>query len=136
MKRLGTGIALALFSSLGMIAAVGAADAKPESKAIQGELIDTYCYSSGGAKGEGHAKCAAKCMSSGIPAGILVDGKVWILGTNPKPLAQYAAKTIRVTGEMDSDTHMILPDTVEVQEDGKWQPVKLQDAHHNGKDKD
>jgi hypothetical protein len=132
MNRFGTGLALALISSLGMVAAVGAADS--EGKAVQGELIDTYCYSSGGAKGEGHAKCATKCMNSGIPAGILVDGKVWILGTNPKPLAKYAAKTIRVTGEMDADTHMILPKTIEVQEDGKWEPVKMHDAHHNGKD--
>jgi hypothetical protein len=133
MKHVTAGFAMALISSLGMVAAVGAAKAKPESKAIQGELIDTYCYSSGGAKGEGHAKCAAKCMSSGIPAGILVDGKVWVLGTNPKPLAQYAAKTIRVTGTMDEDTHMLLPKTIEVNENGKWEPVALQDAHHHAK---
>ncbi len=131
MRHVKLGMGMALFASLAMVAAVGAAKKEAQTKTVQGELIDTYCYSSGGAKGARHAKCATKCMSSGIPAGVLVDGKFWVLGTNPKPLAQYASKTIRVTGEMDQDTHMILPKTVQVQEDGQWKDVQLQDAHHH-----
>lgn len=128
MRKVGIGLCTALLACLGMVVA---AQAEADSaKTVQGELIDMYCYSAGGATGEGHSKCATKCMSSGIPAGILVDGQAWTLATNPVVLAKYAAKTIRVTGEMDEKTHIVLPKTIEVSEDGKWEPVKLKDAHH------
>jgi len=109
-----------------------AAEQANAGKTWQGELIDMQCYSAGGAKGEGHKDCATKCMSSGIPAGILVDGNAYTLATNPKPLAPYAASTIRVTGELNDQTKVISPDKIEVKEGDNWKEVKMNDAHHGG----
>lgn len=120
----------------------GHGDAADSSKTtVQGELIDMNCYVAGQAKGQKHAKCAAKCMKSGIPAGILVEGKAFTLLTNPAPLAPYAAKTIRVTGTVDKDTQTVLPDKIEVKDGDQWKQVEMHDAHHHGdedksKDKD
>jgi type 1 fimbria pilin len=48
---------------------------------VKGEVIDTYCYSTMGAKGESHRQCAIDCFKAGIPAGLLENGtnKVYVL---------------------------------------------------------
>jgi len=104
---------------------------KPESKTVQGELVDMACFSKGGAKGEKHAGCGTKCMSSGIPAGVLVDGKAWTLAVNPTPLAEYSSKVIRVTGIQNADSQTIVPEKVEVQDGGNWKEVDMKDKHHS-----
>ena len=104
---------------------------KPKTQ-VQGELIDTYCYTAGGATGQDHKGCGQKCAKSGIPVGVLADGKAWTLATNPKPLAQYMAQTIRVTGEANKDNGVIIPDKVEVKDGDQWKEVSLSDAHHGG----
>jgi len=106
------------------------AQAKAEEKTVEGELVDMWCYSKGGAKGDGHAACGEKCAKSGIPTGVVVDGKAWTLATNPEPLASAMGRTIRVTGKVNADTNVILPDKVEVKKDDKWEEVKLKDQHH------
>ena len=127
-----------LLISLASVALVGgfaatqlAAQDKKESKTVQGELVDMHCFSKGGAKGEKHAGCGTKCMASGIPAGVLVDGKAWTLTTNPIPLAEHTSKMIRVTGTQNADTQTIVPDKVEVQDAGNWKEVPLKDQHHS-----
>ena len=111
---------------------VHAADAAKESKTVEGELVDTYCYAKGNAMGEGHASCGKKCANSGIPVAVLVDGKPWTLATNPKPLADSMAKQVRVTGTANADTMTMVPDKVEVKDGDNWKEVKLKDAHHGG----
>lgn len=106
--------------------------AADDKKTVEGELIDTYCYSTGGAKGEGHATCGSKCAKSGIPVAVLVDGKAWTLATNPKPLADDVGKTVKVTGTANSDAMTFVPDTVQVKDGENWKDVKLNDAHHKG----
>ncbi|MDQ3625247.1 MAG: hypothetical protein M3463_22670 [Verrucomicrobiota bacterium] len=106
------------------------AEAKVEDKKVEGELVDLHCYSKGGAKGDGHASCAEKCLKSGIPAGVLSEGKVLTIATNPEPLAQYAGRTIRIDGKVNEETHSIIPTKVEVKKDDKWEEVKLKDEHH------
>jgi hypothetical protein len=127
-----------LIISLASVALVGgfaatqlAAQDKKESKTVQGELVDMHCFSSKGLKGEKHAGCGTKCMSTGIPAGVLVDGKAWTLTTNPIPLAEHASKMIRVTGTQNADAQTIVPEKVEVQDAGNWTEVKLKDQHHS-----
>ena len=105
------------------------AQAKAEEKTLEGELIDLSCYSKNAAKGDKHASCGEKCMKNGIPAGILSDGKVLTLATNPIPLAQYAGRTIRVVGAANEDTHAIVPTKVEVKKDDKWEEVNLKEKH-------
>ena len=103
---------------------------KKESKTVQGELVDMHCFSAKGLKGEKHAGCGTKCMSTGIPAGVLVDGKAWTLTTNPIPLAEHASKTIRVTGMQNPDAQTIVPEKIEVQDAGNWKEVPMKDQHH------
>jgi type 1 fimbria pilin len=61
---------------------------------LKGEVIDTYCYASMGAKGESHRQCAIDCFKVGIPAGLLENGtnKVYVLlpDKNKAPLPQSA----------------------------------------------
>jgi hypothetical protein len=134
MRRILLGLCGVLMAMVGWSAVSHAADADAP-KTVQGELIDMHCYAAGGARGDGHASCAAKCMKSGIPAGILVDGKAWTLLTNPTSLAAYAAKTIRVTGTVDKETQTVAPDKIEVKQGDQWKEVKMSDAHH-GADKE
>jgi hypothetical protein len=112
--------------------AVSAVRAADEAKTVEGELVDLHCFSAGGAKGEGHAKCGEKCAKSGIPVAVLVDGKAWTLATNPAPLAAAVGKTVKVTGVQHAETQAIAAEKVEVKEGESWKELKLKDAHHKG----
>ena len=93
------GLALAL-SPIAVLAA--------ESVQVTGELIDTYCYSLMGAKGESHRQCAIDCVKAGIPAGILEEStnKVYVLLPNkdksplPKTVAEKMGRKATVTGKV------------------------------------
>ena len=113
--------------------------AEGKTVTVTGELIDTACFvsSDGGAKGAGHAACATKCLASGIPAAVLPEGSdggadaALFLLTNPKPLAQYAAKTIKVEGIEHGAAHAIDVKKLSVkQDDGTFKEIQLDDAHH------
>jgi hypothetical protein len=75
---------------------------------VTGEIIDTYCFTLMGAKGESHRQCAIECVQKGIPAGLLEDGtnKVYILLPNkdksplPKAVIDKMAKKVSITGKM------------------------------------
>ena len=109
-----------------------AADAG-DKKTVEGELVDTHCYASGGATGEDHgAKCGKACAKSGIPVAVLADGKAWTIATNPMPLADSVGKTIRVTGTQNTESQVVVPEKVEVKDGDKWKEVPLKDAHHKG----
>jgi hypothetical protein len=79
-----------------------------ESVQVSGELIDTYCFSLMGAKGESHRQCAIDCVKAGIPAGILEAGtnKVYVLLPNkdksplPKAVMEKMARKVTVTGKV------------------------------------
>lgn len=71
-----------------------------------GEVLDLHCYNKNGAKGEGHAGCAKKCLSApdGEMGLLTSDGKVIKLvpGTDKAPyqaLIELAGKQAKVTGE-------------------------------------
>ena len=59
--------------------------AKPEAKTVtlKGELVDMGCYVSHGARGEKHKGCATKCVSGGMPMGLLTaENKLYVLALN------------------------------------------------------
>jgi hypothetical protein len=95
-----TGLAVFL-----MISAVAYA---AQSVSITGELIDTFCYASMGAKGESHRQCAIECVKKGIPAGILQDGtnKVYVLLPSkddsplPPSVINNMARKVTITGKI------------------------------------
>lgn len=107
-----------------------------KSTTVVGELIDTACFtaSDGDAKGKDHAECATKCLSTGIPAGILPEGKkaddALVMLTNPKPFAPYAAQTIKVEGVVNQAKHLIDVKKAYVKNGADWKEIKLDDEHH------
>jgi hypothetical protein len=103
------------------------ADAKPAATApaakgdkITGEVVDITCFSNHDAKGDKHAACAAKCISAGMPAGIVSGGKLYVVTmkdhTAPSAkLAAWAGKEVTANGSLvDKDgLHIFEIDTVE-----------------------
>ncbi len=95
---------------------------KPKAAAkdkITGEVVDVTCFANHGAKGEKHAACAQKCLASGMPAGILADGVLYIatMGDHSAPstkLAPWAGKMVTAEGsKIEKDgTHIFEIDTV------------------------
>jgi hypothetical protein len=107
-----------------------AAPPKPEEKKaapagaadkLTGEVVDITCYASHGGGGEKHASCAQKCLGAGMPAGIVADGKLWVVTmkdhTAPgAKLAALAGKLVNATGaKLEKDGARVFEiDSVEV----------------------
>ena len=75
------------------------------SKEVTGEIVDMMCYVDHNAVGEKHGQsCGAKCIKSGGPAGIVSDGKAYLVVGEHKPmndqLAEYCGKTVTLKGKM------------------------------------
>jgi hypothetical protein len=100
MKRSLAAIALSLFA-----ATAGAHEGhEHKSEKLTGEVIDMTCYLDHGATGPKHAECARKCIESGLPVGLLVNGKVYnvIISSHEAPnakLAPYAGQMVTITGK-------------------------------------
>jgi hypothetical protein len=74
-------------------------------KTVSGEVVDMMCYVDHNAVGEKHGQsCGAKCIRSGGPAGIVSEGKAYLVVGEHKPindqLAEYCGKTITLKGKM------------------------------------
>ena len=77
-----------------------------EQSSVTGELVDTLCYASMGAKGAGHKQCAVDCAKKGIPVGLLEKGtdKLYVLLPTkdktalPDEVMTKMAETVTVTG--------------------------------------
>ena len=85
-----------------------AAKKAPTPTTLTGELVDTGCYLAHGARGEKHIGCATKCISGGMPMGILTSaGKLYLVTLdhdNPDPynkLKDMAGEMVEVTGTVD-----------------------------------
>jgi hypothetical protein len=101
---------VAVSISVCALVAMSAADntsAKPEVKSWTGEVVDTGCYLAHGARGAKHAECANKCISGGMPMGLLAeDGTLYLITLNHEnpdaynKLKKMASKTVTVSGTM------------------------------------
>jgi len=95
-----------LLAGLMIISSAALADKPAKSAAkdkLTGEVVDITCYASHAAKGEKHAACAQKCLQGGMPAGIVADGKLWVVTmadhTSPgTKLAAWAGKNVTAEG--------------------------------------
>ncbi|MFP3939132.1 MAG: hypothetical protein ACLF0P_02400 [Thermoanaerobaculia bacterium] len=103
MKKI-LGSCLLVLAAVALVAAPAVAG---ESVTKTGEVIDSACYISKGAKGEGHRGCAQKCADTGIPLALLEDGTdevIWLSDSDHTPandsLRDYAGKTVTVTGAL------------------------------------
>jgi hypothetical protein len=76
-------IVLAGFSVLlvlGMLLPAQADKSAGKEVSIKGEVIDTFCFTTMGAKGPSHKQCGIDCAHKGIPVGLLEpSGKIHIL---------------------------------------------------------
>ena len=75
------------------------------SKEVTGEVVDMMCYIDHNAVGEKHGQsCGAKCIKLGGPAGIVSEGKAYLVVGEHKPindqLAEYCGKNITVKGKI------------------------------------
>ena len=75
------------------------------SKEVTGEVVDMMCYVDHNAVGEKHGQsCGAKCIKSGGPAGIVSEGKAYLVVGEHKPindqLAEYCGKSVTVKGKL------------------------------------
>ncbi len=75
------------------------------SKEVTGEVVDMMCYVDHNAVGEKHGQaCGAKCIKSGGPAGIVSEGKAYLVVGEHKPindqLAEYCGKNVTVKGKI------------------------------------
>ncbi|MDE2028150.1 MAG: hypothetical protein KGK03_06005 [Candidatus Omnitrophica bacterium] len=78
---------------------------------VTGEVVDTFCYVSMGAKGAGHRSCGLECAKKGIPVGLLENstGKLYVLLPNkngmslPDSVIDKMGQTATVTGRVYSE---------------------------------
>lgn len=77
------------------------------TKSVTGEVVDMGCYLGHAARGEKHISCATKCLSQGMPMGILTANGMLYLVTldhdNADPynnLKDMAGKNATVTGQV------------------------------------
>ncbi len=109
-----------LLAISGPLTALCVADESGGKVTVTGEVLDMACYLDHGAHGEKHAACAAQCIRSGLPVGIksAADGTVYLLIGEHEPLnqklADYAAKTITVTGKLVERDGIKLIENVEI----------------------
>lgn len=73
---------------------------------VKGEVVDTFCYSAMGARGESHAKCGMGCAKAGIPVGLVEGSKMYILlpakdgQSLPAGVIDHMGKVVSVTGNV------------------------------------
>ena len=102
-------------------------DAKGKTITVQGTLVDTSCYFEEGQKGDEHDNmkaCGKDCLNSGVPAGVVVGDKVYILIFPAKAFADYAGKIVEIKGESYGD-NLIHPKKAFVVDKAGKKPIKL-----------
>ena len=93
---------------LGVLLAAGAARAAEQASNVTGEVVDTFCYATMGAKGAGHKQCGVDCAKKGIPVGLAEKGtdKLYVLLPSkdktalPDDVIAKMGSTATVTGKV------------------------------------
>lgn len=97
---------------------------KPADVTVVGEVVDSRCYISMGAKGEDHKQCAIDCANGGIPLAIVEDktGTVYFVGDAKNQmkgandiLVEHTAERVTVKGKLveKGGAKMIIAKSVE-----------------------
>ena len=81
------------------------AENTPKEQTLTGEVVDVVCYLSHGKEGlgAGHAGCAKKCISSGLPVALKVGDQLYLAAMashDPanNALVQFAGQQVTVHG--------------------------------------
>ena len=120
-----TGWFIAAAAALLLAAGLYAAE---KTVTIEGTLVDSKCYAADNSlTGNDHGgmkECGTLCLKGGNPGGLLTKDKKFHAILAPAPaLAPYVGKTIRVEGSLLGGS--IVAKKVEVNQNGKWEEVKL-----------
>jgi len=102
-------------------------DSMGKTITVRGILVDTSCYFEEGQKGDEHDgmdACGKNCLTSGVPAGVLVGDKVYILIFPAKAFADYVGKNVEIKGEVYGD-NLIHPQKASVVDKSGKKPIKL-----------
>ena len=98
---------LATVAVFGLMLSATPAKARGKKVTLTGEVLDLVCYFKDPAKGQGpdHAKCAQKCIHGGLPAGLKVGKKVYLLlGSGhdvvSKKVGKFGGKQATITGKL------------------------------------
>src|SRR3990172_10688189 len=74
---------------------------------VQGEVLDSACYFTHEARGQGHEECATKCIQKGIPMALIDSkGELYLQNEDHEKTEPYnqlnnmAAKNVTVTGNL------------------------------------
>jgi hypothetical protein len=118
---------LAMFMVAALLYAQEKSAAKPEM--ISGTLVDLKCYAAGGFLTNDHGDmkgCGAMCATGGLPVGgVDAQKKVHFLGVPAPAYASFVGKEVRFTGMHSQNADVVIPEKLEVKEDGKWVEKKL-----------
>jgi len=95
---------------LGVLLAAVAAMAAEQASSVTGEVVDTFCYATMGAKGAGHKQCGIDCAKKGIPVGLVEKGtdKLYVLLPSkdktalPDDVINKMGETVTVTGRSET----------------------------------
>jgi hypothetical protein len=102
-------------------------DSKAKTITVRGTLVDSSCYFEEGQKGDEHDSmeaCGKNCLISGVPAGVLVGDKVYILIFPAKAFADYVGKNVEIKGEAYGE-NLIHPQKASVVDKSGKKPIKL-----------
>jgi len=118
---------LFVLMAFAMLIALGVSAAE-KTVTLEGTLVDSKCYLKDNTlTGNDHGpvkECGTICLKSGTPGGLLTKDKVFYAVIVPASiLAPHVGKTIRAMGSVHNGS--ILAEKVEVQQDGRWEEVKL-----------
>lgn len=100
---------------------------KGKEVTITGILVDTNCYLKDGHTTDDHdsmKKCGRDCLRDGLPAGVLVGKKLYVLIFPGTVFSDYAGKTVEVSGTQYGDDILIPEKALVVEKDGK-KSIKL-----------
>ena len=80
------------------------------AETVSGEIVDTFCYATMGAKGASHKPCGIDCAKKGIPVGLLEQGtnKLYVLLPSkdktalPDDVINRMGETVTITGHAET----------------------------------
>lgn len=105
---------------------VAADEKKAADQVLTGQLIDSRCYLKMGATGGDHAECAIQCLKDGIPAAVLLEsGEIYYIVAPAMGFAEYANKTVRLTGKVSDKLHAVAPVKIEIRKGDTWVEGKI-----------
>lgn len=86
--------------------AMAKVDATQETRTVEGQVVDTWCYFHVGASGMAHRTCAMTCARNGAPMGLVDDkGDLYVLASatvhsGPQKFISFMADRVSATGEV------------------------------------